>query len=135
MTSEAVLVPMSAAESISDEIEKMYDQITRRANEIFLERGGICSVDLEDWLTAERELLQKPDVFIEEKSHEIRVTVCLGAVNLTDLRLLVTPLVVLVQAERGRAARRLFRAIKFPRRIDVNKAEAKYEDGCLVLTA
>jgi HSP20 family molecular chaperone IbpA len=126
---------MRTADSILDEVEEMYDQITRRAYEIFQERGGICTLDLEDWFAAERELLFKPGVHIEENGKEVIVTVRLGKVNLMGVQLLVTPLAMLIQAECGDMAKKVFRTIEFPRRIDVNKAEAKYEDGYLVLTA
>ena len=52
----AVWVPVCIAENILGEIEETYDEVTRRAYEIFQERGGICTMDLEDWLKAEREL-------------------------------------------------------------------------------
>jgi len=32
-------------------------------------------------------------------------------------------------------SKKVFRTVQFPRRIDVGKAEVKYEDGCLILTA
>src|SRR4026209_141923 len=113
MTSEASPRPMRTAESVSDVVEVMYDQITHRAYEIFLERGGICSVDLEDWLTAERELLQKPHVSIEETDHSLIVTARLGKVNLIDLQLLVTPLAMLIQAESVETSKKVFRTIEF----------------------
>jgi HSP20 family molecular chaperone IbpA len=132
---EPTIVPVRTAESIIDEIEEMYDRITRRAYEIFLERGGTCSLDLDDWLTAERELLWKPDVHIEEKNQHIVVTVRLGNVDPPDVRLIVSPQAMIVQADASANARKAFRTVEFPRRIDVRKAEARYADGYLTLTA
>jgi HSP20 family molecular chaperone IbpA len=128
------MVPLQMAESVDNEIEDMYDRITLRAHKIFQERGGIGGVDLEDWLTAERELVLKPDVFIEEKDNEVIVAVRLGKVNLLDLHLVVTPLAMLIQMRSSETAKKIFRTIEFPRRIDTNRAEARYEDGYLVLT-
>jgi len=88
---------MRTGETIVDEIVEMYDQITLRAYEIFLERGGICTLDLEDWFNGRT-----------------------GA----DL-----------QAETSASGKKVFRTIEFPRRIDMSRAEAKYENGRLVLTA
>jgi HSP20 family molecular chaperone IbpA len=134
-SSQAVMVPIRTAESLDEEVEEMYDQITSRAREIFQERGGICAVDLEDWLTAERQLVLKPVAFIEEIDNEVIISVRLGKVNLIDVQLSVTPLAMLIQAQSSGKAKKVFRTIEFPRRIDVHKAEAKYEDGYLVLTA
>src|SRR5262245_32729271 len=128
-------VPMRIAETIINEIEEMYDQITKRAYEIFRERGGNGTLDLEDWLTAERELLYKPEVHVEEVDRRIVVTVRIGKVRPLDVQLLVTPDAMVIQAQPDAMARKVFRTVQFPRRIDVNKAEATYADGYLVLTA
>ena len=133
MTSTSI--PVRTAETVLDEIERVYEQITRRAQEIILERGGLATLDLEDWLAAERELLWKPDVHVEERNHRVIVTICVGRVRPLDLKLLVTPQAMIIQSESSSAAKKVFRTIEFPRRIDVSKAEAKYVDGCLVLTA
>ena len=131
---EITAVSVRTADSISDEIEEMYEQITRRAYEIFLERGGVCTLDLEDWLTAERELLWKPDVRFEEQGDRVIVTICVGNVRPSDLQLLVTPQAMVIRAELESTAKKVFRTLHFPRRIDVNTAEAKYCDGDLILT-
>ena len=128
-------IPVRIADDIVDEIQGMYEQITRRAYEIFLERGGICTLDLEDWLKAEQELLFKPEVHLDETDCRIKVTVCIGKVRPMDIHVLVTPDAVVIQAEHSTGCSKLFRAVEFPRRIDVNKAEATYENGCLIVTA
>jgi HSP20 family molecular chaperone IbpA len=135
MNSQVTPVPMRIAETIIDEIEEMYDQITRRAYEIFRERDGNSTLDLEDWLTAERELLYKPEVHVAEVDRRIVVTVRIGKVRPLDVQLLVTPEAMVIQAQPVAMARKVFRTVQFPRRIDVNKAEATYSDGYLVLTA
>ena len=134
MNSQATRVPLCVRETLADEIEQMYDEITQRAYSIFQNRGGNCALDLEDWLIAEKELLYKPTVRIEECNCRIVVTVYIGRVNPLEVRLLVTPDAMLVQAP-STGLKKVFRAIQFPRRIDVTKAEASYGDGCLSLTA
>ncbi len=135
MNSQVMPVPMRIGETIIDEIEEMYDHITKRAYEIFRERGGNSTLDIEDWLTAERELLYKPEVHVEEVDRRIVVTVRIGKVRPLDVQLLVTPDAMVIQAQPVSIAKKVFRTVQFPRRIDVNKAEATYADCCLVLTA
>src|SRR5258706_15188235 len=118
-----------------DKIKKMYEKITRRAYQIFQQRGGSCTLDLEDWLTAEREVLDKPHVRIEERSCRIIVTVYVGILSAMLVQLLVTPDAMLVYGPSSTRRKKVFRVVQFPRRIDVTKAEAQYGDGCLVLTA
>ena len=47
-----------ASEEVRDKLppRPSYEEIQRRAYEIYIERGGIHGQDLEDWLQAEREL-------------------------------------------------------------------------------
>jgi len=130
-----MLVPIRIAEDVVDEIQDMYDQITRRAYEIFLDRGGIGTLDLEDWLTAEQQRLFKPEVHLEENGGLITVTICIGEAWPMDVEVIVTPGAMLIQAESRIAAKKIFRTVEFPRRIDVTKAEARFTNGCLVLTA
>jgi hypothetical protein len=52
---------------ISADRAPSYDEIGRRAYEIYLERGSLPGQELEDWLQAERE--------IESAAHFMRVTI------------------------------------------------------------
>ena len=132
---ESLAVPVRVAESIVDEIDDMYDLITERAYEIFRQRGGTATLDLEDWLTAERELLFKPEVDVQENARTITVRVRLGKIRPLDIQLLLTPDAMVIQGEHGPTPQKVFRTVQFPRRIDVGKAEIKYENGFLILTA
>jgi len=132
---EATAVSVRLAETIADEINDMYDQITKRAYEIFRQRGGTASLDLEDWLAAERELIFKPEVYVEENDLTITVRVRIGKVRPLDIQLLLSAEAMVIRAEQSATAKRMFRTIQFPRRIDVKKAEVRYEDGYLILTA
>jgi HSP20 family molecular chaperone IbpA len=134
-TQEAILVPLCIADTTVDAINEMYDEITQRAYEIFLARGGVGTLDLEDWLKAEQQLLFKPEARIEQTDHGITVTIRIGHVNLTDLQVLITPDAMVIQAEDVSANKTVFRSVEFPKRIDVNKAGAVYRSGSLVLTA
>jgi HSP20 family molecular chaperone IbpA len=135
MTSqEAELVPMRTAETIVEEIENMYDEITRRAYEIFQKRAGTHSLDLEDWLAAEQQLLSKPEVHVEDTTRQIIVTIGLGKIRPLDVQLVVSPDAMVIQAADPSTGKKVFRTIEFPRRIDVRKAEARYSGGYLLVT-
>src|SRR5262245_57006095 len=132
---EAMLIPVHIADDVIEQIEDMYDRITERAYAIFLRRGGIGNLDLEDWLTAEQELLLKPDVRIEQTDGQMTITICIGEACPIDVQVVVTPDAMLIQGESSLATKKIFRTVEFPRRIDVKKAEARFVNGCLVLTA
>jgi HSP20 family molecular chaperone IbpA len=132
---EAVLVPLCIADTTVDAINEMYDQITQRAYEIFLARGGVGTLDIEDWLKAEQQLLFKPETQVEQTDDGITVTVRIGHVIPTDLQVLITSDAMVIQAQDNSTDKTVFRSVEFPRRIDVNKAGAVYRNGCLILTA
>ena len=132
---EAVLVPLCIADTTVDTINEMYDQITQRAYEIFQARGGVGTLDIDDWLKAEQQLLFKPEARVEQTDHGITVTVRVGQVIPTDLQVLITADAMVIQAEDTTTDKTVFRSVEFPRRIDVNKAGAVYRNGCLILTA
>jgi HSP20 family molecular chaperone IbpA len=131
---EVVRVPLRVGETIEDEIQDMYDEITRRAYDLFQQRGGDSTLDLEDWLTAERDVLDKPQVCIDETPSRIVIKVYLPHLT-AHVELLVTPDAMLVRGPGSNSSRKLFRVVQFPRRIDAAKAEAQYADGWLVVTA
>jgi HSP20 family molecular chaperone IbpA len=132
---EAVLIPLCIADTTVDAINEMYDQITQRAYEIFLARGGVGTLDIEDWLKAEQQLLFKPETQVEQTDHGITVTVRIGHVIPSDLQVLITSDAMVIQAQDNSTDKTVFRSVEFPRRIDVNKAGAVYRNGCLILTA
>jgi len=75
---QAMLIRVRTADDLVESIERIYDRVTRRAYEIVRERGAIGTVDLEDWLTAEQQVLLKPRVRVEETDSQLTVTVCIG---------------------------------------------------------
>lgn len=46
------------------------EQTRNRAHELYLERGGAPGFEFDDWLAAEREILENEDSMIDEASRE-----------------------------------------------------------------
>jgi HSP20 family molecular chaperone IbpA len=132
---QAMLIQVRIADDLAEAIERMYDHVTQRAYEIVRGRGEIGTVDLEDWLTAEQQLLLKPKVHVEETDSQVTVTICVGELGLVDVEIVVTPDAMLIQAESSTTPKIIFRTVEFSRRIIASKAEARFVNGCLVLTA
>ena len=57
----------------------------RRAYEIFSGNGGIFGKDIEDWLQAERELVWKPAIELEEKENEFLLQVAAPGIDPKDI--------------------------------------------------
>ena len=145
----AETLPIRRSNSIFDEIDRMQDRVMRRAYDIFSSNGGIFGRDIEDWLQAERELVWKPAIELEEKDDEFLLQIATPGVDPKDIDIEVTPEDILVKAEvhhehkekKGEvyacefASGNLFRSIHLPKRIDPDKVKAEFKNGMLSLKA
>src|SRR5262245_45661739 len=100
--------------TIFDEIEKVYDDITKKAYERFLERHGAYSLDIDDWLIAEKQLLWKPAVQMIEKPDLYVLRVTLEGIDPANIDILATSDDVLIQSREATCQPRIFKAVHFP---------------------
>jgi len=135
--------------SIFDEIEKIRDRIIQRAYDLFNSNGGVLGRDLDDWLQAERELVWKPAIELEEKDGEFLLQVAVPGVESKDIDIEVTADDILIKAETSHehketkgevhfcefASGNLFRSIRLPKPIDADKVKAELKNGLLTLKA
>lgn len=100
-------------------------------------------------MQAERELVWKPAIEIEEKDKEILLRIATPGVDPKDIDIEVTPEDILVKAEtrhehkeeKGKVhvceftSESLFRSVHLPKKIDPDKVKAEFKNGILSLTA
>jgi HSP20 family protein len=141
-------LPVRKMESITEEIEKLNQLIMRRAYDIFATGGGPGS-ELDNWLTAERELIWRPAIELREKNREFLINIAVPGIDPADLSLEVTPDRLLVKGEfrhehadeEGQIhtcefeSGSLFRVICFPKRVDADKVKADFKNGILRIKA
>jgi len=82
---------------IIDRIEEVWHAVARRAFEIFEAGGKQDGNDLDNWLTAERELLSTADTELSEKDNEITIKAQVPGFSQKDLKVLVEPQKVLIK--------------------------------------
>ena len=138
------LVP---AGELIDRMEKLYDQIARRAFDLFESDGGIFGRDLENWFKAESELLHPVhlDVSESEKEVSVRAEVPGFAANELEISLEGTRLTIAGKRESKKERKekktvyeehcsdQLLRVVTLPAAVDAAKAEATLKDGMLEL--
>jgi len=131
------------------EVEKLFDQVRRRAYGLFEWRGRGEGQDVDDWLTAEREMLWSPPAELTEKENAYQARIAAPGFDAKEIQVSVTPESIVVKAEANQtgdkqegsvhfsefAERTLFRRIDLPEPIDVDKVKATLDKGLLVLTA
>jgi HSP20 family protein len=142
-------LPVRRLDTVFDELRAMQDKIMTRAYEIFRLNGSIFGRDLDNWLAAERELVWKPAIELEETEKEFKLKVAAPGVEARNLDIEVTPEDFLVKAEVKREETKdkgkvhtsemmtnnLFRAVHFPRKVDPEKVKAEFRNGILYVTA
>jgi HSP20 family protein len=145
----ATTLPVQKTESIFDEVNSLHERIMKRAFQIFDGNGQILGRDLEDWLQAERELVWKPAIELEEKDQEFHLQIAVPGVDPKDIDIEVTPEGILVKAEthhehkeeKGKVhvceftSGNMFRSVRLPKKIDPDKVKAEFKNGMLSLTA
>jgi HSP20 family molecular chaperone IbpA len=128
-------IPVRIGTTILDEIEKVYDDITQKASELFLDRLNAGPLDIDDWLTVEKQVLWKPDVEITERQSLFIVRTALDPIDAASVEILVTPSDVLIQSRVKSRQPRIFRAVHFGFPINPLQMHATYVEGTLILIA
>lgn len=145
----ATTLQVKKRESIFDELNSLHDRIMKRAFEIFDGNGHTFATDVDNWLQAERELVWKPAIELEEKDNAIRLQIATPGVDPKDIDIEVTPEYVLVKAETTHEHKEeegqvhvceftsgnMFRSVRLPKKIDPGKVKAEFKNGVLTLTA
>ena len=142
-------IELRMADSIFEELDQLQRAISRRAYDLFRNRGTPWGSALADWLNAERELVWKPAIELRQKDNQFEVLAATPGVEPKDLDVQITPEDLLIRAdidhehtaEEGAVhvcefnGGKLFRSIHFPEKIDPNSVKAEYRNGLLRLTA
>lgn len=120
--------------SLSGEIALAFDRIRERAQEIYDNRGPDSpGTEFQDWLQAERELFEVPDVHLEYDDQACRLFVSAEVLAERPLSILVEPGLITVLGHRmadGELC--LFRRINLPDPIDPERARMDVQTGGMV---
>jgi HSP20 family molecular chaperone IbpA len=125
---------LRTAETLHGEVEEIYEFVTRRACEIFLRRPD-TTLSIEDWLTAERKVLWKPELRVRERKNRVVVEVPVPPKTAEKIEILFTSDQLLLRTVGEDAAKRAFRTVRLPNRIDVRKVTARYTSGHVIVIA
>jgi HSP20 family molecular chaperone IbpA len=118
--------------TILDEIEKVYEDVTRRAYE--QSEVHAYSVDIEDWLAAEKQIVWKPDVQVIEKQDVFVIRVALDGFDPSTIEVLATTDDVLVHSVVD-SRPRVFRAVHLPAPVNPIQLHGTYIKGRMILIA
>lgn len=138
-----------STDEIFREMDEFAAAISKRAFELFDMRGREPGHDLEDWLKAEAELLNKPDIKVTEKGKKVIVEAHVKDFSKDELEVGLEPTRLAICGSRHRTSRKkdgkvtqaqsydeiLSRVVDLPAAVITGKAVAKLEKGILHIEA
>ena len=133
------------SEKILDRTHRIYDSIARRAFELFDGHGRTIGRDLDDWLTAERELLHPMHINVSETDGELQVKAEVPGFTAQELEVSVEPRRLTITGKREtkaehkdgktvyseQCASQILRVIDLPAAVDTARVTAALKDGVL----
>jgi HSP20 family protein len=133
---------------IFDRMEKLTNEISRRAFEIFEGNGKVFGRELADWFQAESELLHPVHVDISEKDNAVTVRAEVPGFTEKDLEISLEGRRLTITGKReskqerkeknlvytDRCSDQILRVIDLPAEVSTEKAEATLKNGMLELT-
>jgi HSP20 family molecular chaperone IbpA len=128
-----------------ERVHRIYESIANRAYELFERRGGHHGHDLEDWLTAESELLVPVPVHIKQDDKQLTVRAEVPGFDKADIRVSVEGNRLLISGIRRKtdenrkanafsaseSSEEFLRVLDLPEAVDPSKAEARLDSGTL----
>jgi HSP20 family molecular chaperone IbpA len=127
--------------AVVSRMENLQRAIAERAYSLFELRGGEDGHDVEDWLTAESELIQPLELQIEETDSELNVQANVAGFQAENILLSIEPREVIISGTNevsnestGQKAAELFHTLRLPYEIDPNRATAGVREEVLYLT-
>jgi len=134
---EATQVRIVEPRTLLERFNKLSDQISRRAYEIFEGRGKTFGQDLEDWFKAESEILHPVQFRMAETNDAVTVEAEVPGFSAEDLEVSLDPWRLTISGkketkeEQKQCSKQLLRVVDLPSEIDSTKGTATLKNGIL----
>src|SRR6185312_7590187 len=139
----------AAPAPVLDDLKALSDRVRQRAFELFQRRGGVDGFALDDWFTAEQDVLQIPQAELIEKNGAFKVRLSAPGFEAGDLNVIAQPDALIVKAAAHHEhetneenvhfcefdQKTFYRRFNLPEAIAVDKVTASLENGVLRLLA
>jgi HSP20 family protein len=137
------------ADIVFESMNSLFNDIRRRAYELFQQRGARHGGHLDDWFRAERDLVLTPESELVETEKEFRIKVAVPMMQAQEIQVSALPDSIVIQGETSRKEearegkvhfsefreRTLFRRFGLPAGIDIDQVKANLDNGVLQIVA
>ena len=121
--------------SVDTSIADIQDRIAKRAYDKFVERGSTAGFAIEDWRSAEAELIVASTVGLRIDDSRIVAEIHLPNVDPVGLCVSVSRHDVLVLSALDKEGRQVFQTVHFPDEIELFNVSAEHENDTLFVSA
>lgn len=135
--------------SFIEQMNALAERVRQRAYKLFQRRGETDGSEVDDWLTAERELIWAPESDLIENNGRFQLQVAVPGFDPEQVSVTASSDAVTVSAESSHkhdktegdvhfcefGEKTLFRKFDWPKPIDVDKVTAHLEKGVLHISA
>jgi HSP20 family protein len=135
-------------ESLLDRMNEVFNDITKRAFEIFERNGRVFGRELDDWLKAEREFLHPVHVHLSESGESLEMRAEVPGFSEKELEISAEPGRVTISGKRETSKEekrgktlysetgcdQILRVVDLPVEIETDKVSATLKNGVLELT-
>jgi HSP20 family molecular chaperone IbpA len=135
-------------ESLLDRMDEVFNNITKRAFEIFEGNGRVFGHQLDDWLKAEKEFLHPVHIQLAESGESFDVQAEVPGFDEKDLEINIEPRRLTISGQRETSKEekkgkrvcsetgcdRILRVVDLPAEVETDKVTATLKNGVLALT-
>jgi HSP20 family protein len=148
VANHSVITMPEPASTFDHTLKEIYNEISRRAYELFGQRGYQHGQHFDDWLRAESEILQPVPVEIMDQDETLNVRAEVPGFTPKDIEVKVEPSRLLIRGESEKTRQRstgktiysefqknqVFRVLNLPTNVNPEKVTASIQDGVLHIT-
>jgi len=131
----SVAIPIQQVHSVEGNVADIRERISKRAYDKFLNRGAAPGNELEDWLSAEAELIIRSSADLRFENNQVVIEVVVPNVDPTMLFVNITPDEMLVLSGPDQNGMRVFQTVRFQQEIVPTGMEAEYVVDTLFVIA
>jgi len=133
---------------LTRQVDALYDEIRRRAFQLFESRGNTHGRDADDWLDAERSLVFAPPAELIEEDDQFGIRMAVPGLEPSQIRVSVLPDAIIVDGDSATISeqregkvyfseftdRKLVRRLNLPQEVRPHTARATLKNGLLQIT-
>jgi hypothetical protein len=131
----SIPVPVNEGETIPCVLQSVNERISRRAHEIFVDRGRVDGHSLEDWLDAELEMIVKLDPSVRVNGEDLTVEVLLPEIDLPHVAVHIASRQFLIASDIDEDGLQICQLIDLPCEVSMDGVDAEQIRNMIRITA